>query len=328
MSHEVETMAYTNEVPWHRLGVHVADAPDVEEMIQVAGLDWTVEKRPMVAATSYNEKTHKHTFDLEVPDFYALVRSSDDKVLDVVGSRYTPVQNTEAFEFFKEFVEAGDATMETAGSLRGGRLVWGLADLNASFRLPGKDEVKGYLLIAAPHEQGKSLIIRLTNIRVVCNNTLTLALREKGSASEFRMPHLQSFDANVIQRAKETLGIAREQLREFERNARLLKKLKVTTGDVTRICAELFTDATPEDVEDMVTDPDSNATPRIKSILSAYTQAPGADPGTGWGALNAVTYWADHIASRTQDQRLANAWFGKTAVQKEKVLNTLLEMAA
>lgn len=317
MSHEVESMAYTNEVPWHGLGTYVADAPSVEEMIRIAGLDWTVDKKKLITAHNL----------VPLKKWFALTRSSDGKVLDVVGSRYTPVQNAEAFEFFKEFVEAGDATMETAGSLRGGHFVWGLANLNQSFNLNGNDEVKGYILVGAPHEQGKSLIIRLTNVRVVCNNTLSLALREVGP--EFRMAHRQAFDSSMIETAKQTLGLAREQLREFEQNARILKATPMTTKEVIEICAQIMCpELDEEQVAGAVEDLDKNGTPRLKKILDCYEKAPGAEPGNAWGALNGITYYTDHIASKNPDNRLSSAWFGDAAKKKERALGALLELSA
>jgi len=325
MSAEVESMAYRNEVPWHKLGTFVADEPSIEDMTAKAGLDWKIQKRPLVTAEGFNLLDESWiNFDLDVEGFYALVRATDNRVLDIVGSRYVPVQNDEAMEFFREFVEEGNATLETAGSLKGGRYVWCLANLNESFTLKGKDKVKGYVLLASPHEQGKALIIKHTMIRVVCHNTLSLAL--KGEGAEFRMAHRQSFDFNSIKRAKDILGLAREEVGKFERNARKLKKLKLKEKDVIRIIAPIM--APKADVDDMVEDFEANATPRMRTIIETYKYAPGADPGTGWGALNAVTYYADHQASRTRDKRLTNAWFGRTARQKEKVLNALLGMAA
>jgi phage/plasmid-like protein (TIGR03299 family) len=315
MAHEVETMAYTNQEPWHGLGTHIEDAPSVDEMLIHAGLDWEVEKQPMY--TMIDKKK------VEVPNKFALVRSSDKSILDVVGKVWNPIQNAEAFEFFRDFVEAGDATMETAGSLKDGRYVWGLANLNASFKLPGNDEVKGYLLVGLPHEQGKSLIIRPTAVRVVCNNTLSMALRESGDS--FRFSHRMDFDASAIQHAKETLGIAREQIAEFETHARILQRKKLDEKEVVELLASIM--APKNDAKQMAEDFTEHGTPRMNTIMDAYYKAPGAQPGTAWGALNAVTYWTDHLASRTQDKRLTNAWLGKTARQKDQVKSLLLSVS-
>ncbi len=304
----VETMAYTNEVPWHGLGFSRPEGfSSVKQIMRDAKLNWTVDRTPIFAN------------GVEVPGFAALTRSTDKKVFDIVGSKYIPTQNEEAFEFFVEFVEAGGAKMETAGSLRGGKYVWGLANLNASFKLKGNDEVKGYLLVGCPHEQGKSLIIKFTSIRVVCCNTLALALSEAGNT--WRMSHRMQFGEVKRNEAKEALGIARDQLGEFERNARILQKINIKRDDAIRILAGVF--APDAEVKELISDP----TPRLQAILGAYEHAPGATPGNAWGVLNAVTYWADHMASRTADKRLTNAWLGKTAGQKEKTLEALLQLA-
>lgn len=323
MTDAVETMAYTNEVPWHGLGHYVAEAPSVREMLKLAQLDWKVERRPMMAGTYDSEGKPSFLTGTEVPGFAALTRDRDNAVLDVVGSQYTPIQNEEAFEFFVEFVQAGSATMETAGSLRGGRYVWGLANLNKSFKLKGKDEVKGFLLMAIPHQQGKSLVSKFTPVRVVCQNTLTLALRGGAGIGMFRMAHRRKFDADMISRAKEQLGIAREQMDEFEDNARALKAKGATREDTIRVLAGIYQDDIP--VRELIADFDEKASRTMKVLLDIHERAPGADPMTAWGILNTVTYYSDHVASRTPDKRLTNAWMGRTALQKEQALKVLLE---
>lgn len=308
MSHNIESMAYTNEVPWHGLGARVDDKQTVSQMMRAAKLNWTVDRTPMFLGDGS-----------EVPDFAALVRSSDKSVLDVVGSRYTPIQNAEAFEFFNEFVEAGSAKMETAGSLKGGRMVWGLANLQSSFRLAGGDEVKGYLLVGCPHEQGKSMVIKFTTIRVVCNNTLTLALKKGGN--EVRIHHRRGLDAATLAQAKVTLGIAREQLDEFESTAKKLKKMSMRREDVIAALAQVYQ---PDDIPALVANFEDLANPTMLRLWDIHHRAPGADPNTAWGVLNAVTYFSDHVASRTADKRLTNAWLGKTARHKETILSILV----
>jgi len=310
MSHEVETMAFTGEVPWHGLGTHVESNLSIEEMLVQAGLDWRVIREPA------------ERDGVVVPGHYWLVRSSDNKVLDACGNRYKPSQNAEAFEFFREFLDAGEAILETAGSLKGGKYVWGLANLDTSFTLPGKDQVDGYVLVGCPHEQGKSLLIKRTSIRVVCHNTLTAALRDK--TGTFRFVHRSKFGKAAIKKAKMVLGLAREDMREFERQAKLMVEHEIKLSQFVSIVAPIMLPkATPDRIMDMVKDP-KKFTPRMKDLYQAYTQAPGATPGNAWGVLNAVTFYTDHMASRTQDQRLSNAWFGKTARQKQAVLDKLL----
>lgn len=320
MAHNIESMAYTNEVPWHGLGHHVAQAPSVNEMLKKAKLDWTISKHPL----HYSQTAPGDKPNAEVSDYFALVRNTDGRCLDVVGKSYRPVQNKDAFTFFNEFVQAGKAKMETAGSLRGGKYVWGLANLQSSFKLDGNDEVKGYLLVASPHESGKALIIKFTTIRVVCNNTLTLALKHSGN--EFRMAHRCEFDDKMRERAKEVLGIAREQMGEFETNARKLKKMKMKERDIIEVLANVYQPT--DSMKHIMADLDKNTSPSMKKVMDVLVNAPGADPETGWGVLNAVTYYADHVASRTADKRLLNAWLGKTANHKQMVLNDLLKRTA
>lgn len=309
MSHEIETMAYTNEVPWHGLGFKVDNKQTVDSMMKAAKIDWKVEKQKMYLANG-----------TEVNDNYALVRDSDSRVLDVVGNVYKPAQNADTFKFFKEYVEAGDAYMETAGSLRNGQFVWGLANLNATFKLKGDDQVKGYLLLMSPHKQGKSLIARFTTVRVVCNNTLTLALREGGS--EFRMSHRTDFNEAMIEKAKDTLGIARDQMAEFAKTAEKLSKMKFKREEVIEIFAPIYQPNAA--IEDLRNDFETEGSALMKRMMDVLERAPGAQPDNGWGVLNAVTYYSDHIASRTSDKRLTNAWIGKTANQKEAVLEALI----
>lgn len=303
MSHEVETMAYTNEVPWHGLGFHKAGGwKRVSDLLKDAGIAWKVERQPIFTAEG-----------VEIKGFSTLTRDKDGAVFDVVGGRYIPTQNEQAFEFFNEFVEAGKAKMETAGSLMGGRIVWGLAKIGAGFELKGGDRVNGYLLCVCPHKKGKSLLFKTTAVRVVCNNTLTMALRASGT--EWRMGHRTAFDEVKIEEAKAALGIARDQINEFEVNAKKLQKLKISQQQFEEILKPIFV---KDDVEE---------SRRMKQLIDIYENAPGAQPGNGWGLLQCVTYYADHVASRTPDKRLTNAWLGRTAMQKEQVLEKLLVFA-
>ena len=204
MAHMVETMAYAGELPWHGLGVKVIDDLTPEQMMQKAGVDWSVEKQDLVTKMGSSVKNKQ-----------ALVRSSDGEVLDIVGKGWNPVQNAEAFNFFEEYVRAGDMQMHTAGSLNGGKMVWALAKTNESFELFNGDVTENYFLFSNPHEFGKAIDIRMTPIRVVCNNTLTLSLSQDSNAM-LKVNHRKAFDlggplrANVeqIQVFQPTEGIS------------------------------------------------------------------------------------------------------------------------
>lgn len=336
MTAAVESMAYTNEVPWHGLGENVGDLKDVKAWMKRGKIDWRVARQPMFwASTEFAKKVEDTkagiktviTQERRVSEFAALVRDRDGAVLDVVGSRYAPRQNEEVFEFFNEFVKAGSATMETVGSLRGGRVVWGLANLKASFKLSSSDIVKGYLLVAMFHQQGKANIYKFTPVRVVCANTMAMALKEGGGFKDY---HSTEFTPQTTEKAKQMLGIAREQLDEFHTLSQQLLKLNLTQKDVIRLLAPIY----QEELADPVEGPPKaevkwNA--KLARVMDILERAPGQTPFSkgktnGWNVLNAVTYYSDHIASRSADKRLTNAWMGKTGAQKEAVLAQLQEM--
>jgi phage/plasmid-like protein (TIGR03299 family) len=317
MTANVESIAYVGETPWHGMGHKLPKGASVQKMIEAAEIDWTVKKLPLFAQRSARGGK------IAVKDHFALTRNTDNKILDVVGPDYIPVQNKDAFKFFKDFVEAGDATMETAGSLKGGEIVWGLAKLNSSFTIGKSDTVNGYVLLSSPHTQGKALVAKTCAERVVCHNTYTMAMREL--TDTFRMTHKTSFDAAMIKKAKETLGLSREQMQRFEEDAKILHKLRLDKEDAIVLLGKVFEPQAK--AADLKADFAKVSGIAFKKVVDAYDNAPGAEPGTGWGAFNAVTYWADHVASRTQDRRLTNSWFGSTGRTKEKALEVLLQAA-
>lgn len=326
MSHAVETMAWAHKVPWHGLGTQVDPKSTPLEMCQAAGLDWEVELRPTYTQIMTRDADGIYSPELvKIKDQMALVRKSDGRVFSTTGKRWKPLQNRDALRFFEKFTEAGHATMETAGSLHGGKIVWGLARLGADFKLPGNDVVKGYLLLVSPHEAGKAIVARVTPIRVVCANTMAMAFSQDAKF-ESRFSHVREFDPAL---AAETLGAAREQIREFERNAHILKKLNLSSDDVIRILAPTFQPVKAEkDVpaEELVKDRSKLNKP-MQSLMAALVSAPGADPDNGWGALNAVTYHLDHSYGKSQSQRLFHSWLAVGASQKTEVLDRLLSMA-
>lgn len=310
MSHDIESIAWTNEVPWHGLGVKVDDTLSPEEMLKAAKLDWTVSKRTMRYRVGKTWQENDHHF--------VLARDSDNQVLDVVGRGYVPTQNTEAFEFFNDLVHAGDARMDTAGSLKKGKIVWGLAKLNAGFTLPGKDRVEGYLLLCSPHQQGKALTAMLTATRVVCNNTLTAALRGSGSGRvSFR--HVVEFDETQRRKAQEMLGIAREQVDEFKEHAKELVGKTMSRDDQEDFLINVFDSRGDRD----------KLNKHASQAIAALDYAPGAKMksawGTAWGTLNAVTYVCDHLWRPNVDNRMYDAWFSRTKTIKAKAFVELLD---
>lgn len=314
MSHEIESvngkacMAYSGETPWHGLGTKVPADLTPHQMLEAAGLDWKVEK--VEAFASINKK--------RVPvGRSALVRIPGHKILDVVGNDWNPVQNERAFEFFNDFIAAGDMEMHTAGSLRGGQIVWALAKVKDSFELFGGDRVESYLLFSNFHKYGFSTDVRFTPIRVVCNNTLTLSLSAK-SEHVVRVPHRSEFDPEEV---KDVLGIARTKLDKYREMATFLGSKKAKDEDIVQYFTRVFPVTSSGSKKEI----SANA----KAALEALLNQPGTEyaPGTWWQAFNASTYLIDHSLGRTDDSRLTASWYGFNRGVKTKALELACEMA-
>jgi phage/plasmid-like protein (TIGR03299 family) len=325
-------MAYVGATPWHGLGARVEAGMTIEQMMKAANLDWTVSLRPFAYNPSRSVEDGFDATDTSKPvkAFRALVRDSDDSLLDIVGSRFLPTQNAEAFAFFNEYLEAGEAHLETMGSLDHGRNVWALANLGASFTLKGGDNVKSYLLLSLPHKQGKAIRSMLTCVRVVCTNTLGHALSAGGG---FSQSHRLVFDKAMQKKAKEQMGIAREKFDERKAEAETLVKMTMTKSDqqlfLTQLIEpELFAQGV-QIVRDTIDA--KKASVRLQHVLTSLDSAPGAmlssAKGTAWGTLNAVTHAVDHVFGKGQDQRLNKAWFGTGARLKTAANAALLKMA-
>jgi phage/plasmid-like protein (TIGR03299 family) len=315
MAHELEIingeaqMAYriSNGLPWHGLGVPVGDDMTPEEMMDAAGLNWEVSKVPsFIEINGEKIMTGQET----------LVRNTDNKILTHVGKGWNPVQNSEAFEFFSDFVSKGDMIMDTAGSLKEGQIVWALADLKDGFSLFNGDEVKGYLLFSNPHMYGKSIDIRFVATRVVCNNTLTMALGENSQAG-VRINHRSQFNPEKV---KEILGLSHGKMEEFKEAAEFLGSRQFIQRDMEKYFGIVFGESTQEN---------KKLSRTAEQAMEIVETQPGAEfaKGSYWQLLNAVTYMCDHKLGRSNDTRMANSWYGANRDRKINALNTAIEMA-
>lgn len=313
MAHLVETMAYAGAKPWHGLGKEVPSDLAPAQMLKAAGLDWDVTKIPAFANIGGKQVPVGRD---------ALVRSSDNKVLDIVGSDWMPVQNTEAFEFFHEYCEAGDMEMHTAGSLRGGQIVWVLAKVKESFELFKGDAVDSYLLLTNPHKFGQCIDVRFTPIRVVCNNTLTLSLNSQADRM-VKKNHRTEFNASEV---KEALGIATDKLAKYKEMAAFLGSKRYTEAKLKEYFNKVFP----------VLAYNKEKGPQRKDLSKSATRAldvihtqPGNQfaEGSWWQAFNAVTFLTDHEIGKSADTRLTSAWFGPNKTLKLKALETAVEFA-
>jgi phage/plasmid-like protein (TIGR03299 family) len=298
-------IAYAGEVPWHGLGKRVPPDLTPEQMMKAAGVDWEVTKVP--TRITWNKKP-------VLTGLEALVRSTDGKILTHVSPDWNPVQNSEAFQFFYDFVMAGDMEMHTAGSIRDGQYVWVLAKVNDEFTLFNGDSVEAFLLFTNPHLYGASIDVRFTPVRTVCNNTLTLALSQN-STQMVKLNHRRKFDAAEV---KQMLGIADMKLKQYKEMAEFLGSKRYKQTSLTKYFGDIF--------------PISGANVKEKKLsrnaeiaLGIVETQPGHEfaPGSWWQAFNAVTFMTDHVIGNKADTRLYKAWYGP--MQKLKV--TALEKA-
>ena len=308
MSHEIDTMAFLGELPWHGLGVAVEPDLTPDEILQAAGLDWTVEKRPL---------TYNHKGETLPSETQALVRSTDGMELTQVSDRWKPIQNQDAFRLFDRFVKAGQMTMETAGSLRKGRLVWALARTKEEFQVFGDDTVRGYFLFSNPHEYGKVATFGGTSIRVVCANTHRVALRD-GLDNKVVINHRTALDEN---RVHEELAALHNSLEEFREQATLLGGKEYTDETLEAYFKQVFPVAG--------VNPKKEVSLNAKRAMGLIDTQPGAEfaPNSFWAAYNASTYMMDHVIGASNDNRLDSVWFGPGRRKKQAALALALDYA-
>jgi len=330
MSHEIDTstgkagMAYAGEMPWHGLGENISPNSSLEVWAAAAGLEWEAVPCPLQTVCTDDEQTHDLD-GIEVPSHRALVRSDTNDVLSVVSKGYKPVQPSEVLDFFSNLVEGldSDFTMETAGSLNGGRKIWALAKSNGGFNLSKAERMEQYLLMATSFDRSLPTVGMLTSVRVVCANTLKVATDNKNG--QIRITHNRRFDPEKV---KEQLGL--DKWTAFAENCKRFADTSLTEDQYTKFLAECIAESNPhreaEDYLDSGLDDD-----RFKELLDISKSGPGQNLDTSkdtlWGAVNAVTHWVDHrIGSKSQDNRLNSAWFGRGKRVKDFAYNQALQL--
>ncbi len=277
MSANVEQMAYTGEVPWHGLGNYVGHAMSSEEALRLGPGDWKVISTPV------------HVNGKEVPNYKANVRSSDGKVFGVVSDRYKIVQNSDAFAF-TDFLLKNDlgikVTYETAGALDGGKRVWILANLPPELVLG--DKIIPYLVFTNSHDGKGSIRIAVTPTRVVCQNTLNLALSTASRTWSTR--HIGDMDMK-IKEAENTLLRTRAYMEGLNTQAETLQQTKVTSAIVKDFMAQIFP------LEKMASARQTaNVDMQRGLVLDLYSNKPDLQifKGTAWGLYNALADFESH----------------------------------
>ena len=293
MAANVESMFYVRETPWHGLGTKVLEAPASKDALQLAGLDWRVLQEPIYTAME------------ELVDGYkANVRDSDRKVLGVVTDRYRVIQNDEAFAFTDELLGAG-VKYETAGSLQGGRKVWLLAHMPHEYIISG-ERISPYLLISNTHDGSGAIKVALTPIRVVCQNTLNLALAN--AKRSWSMIHTGDIKEKM-QEARDTLFLAENYMDELGKEFEALRMKKLTDKQVMEYIEILLP------IEDGSTPQQEKNMKRLREDMKIrYFDAPDLQ-GVGKNAyrfVNAVSDFATHAEPLRKTANYKENLFSRT----------------
>tara|TARA_R110002073_G_scaffold89451_1_gene211882 strand:- start:37419 stop:38357 length:939 start_codon:yes stop_codon:yes gene_type:complete len=312
-------MAYVGQTPWHGLGNQLASRQPLEVWTEQAGLDWRIKETPVRFIDG--DKGHLGEI-LSFDDQKVLYRSDTQAPLSVVSQRYQVVQPREILEFYRDLTEASGFELETAGSLKGGRKIWALARTGQSGVLKGKDQTNAYVLLATACDGTMATTAQFTSVRVVCNNTLAVALN--GQTQAVKVSHRSVFDAAAV---KQQLGITVSSWDDFMCRLKALSERKVTARETQKFLTTVFQ---PHPAQQY-----SKANERaMRKVLSLFDgNGRGADlpsaKKTAYGLLNAVTEFVDHEKrARSNDYRLDSAWFGQGAALKQRALDHAVALVA
>lgn len=283
---------------WNKLGTKLNCPCTAREAIKMAGLDYTVEKKSLGLKTGLNQ------------DAYAIRRTDTGDILGVVNDNNEPVQNIDAFTFFDTLIADNDAVYETAGVLGKGECVWILARLPGYIKINGNDIIHKYILLTNNHDISSPVRMKIMPIRVVCNNTLTAALRGAGDMS---IGHTDNIPWDSKQAAK--INILSDYLcEELSIIFNGMAAKKITDGQLREYIQELVPDSTEHH--------NKSKTQKIReSVLQLHDSGLGANlaRGTLWGAFNSVAEYTDHLMSDEDPQtRLNSIWFGRGEQLKVK----------
>lgn len=294
-------MAYAGEKPWHGLGQSLRDGAPIEEWEQAAGMDWRIKRSRVRFATAADSP-------MEIDESnHVLFRSDTNAPLSIVSPTFKIVQPKQTLEFFRDLVESAGYQLNTAGVLKGGRKFWAQATNGMEDNIVGNDVVKARLLIATSCDGSMATIVKNVAERVVCANTLAMAMSEGGQM--VKVSHRSKFDATQV---KGKLGISVEDFEQFIARARLLASASMDIEVAEQFLQPLF-ELTPDDVAE-----GGRKLNGYNKVLDLFKGAGrGANlagvQGTAWGLVNAVTEFVDHHrgnAGTTRDNRLDYAWFG------------------
>lgn len=319
MPAELESMMYTGELPWHRQGVQLDAPATAAEAMVAAGLDWKVQLQPIYTGVDR---------DVGVKDRYVVCRTdrlddTDGGQLGIVGSGYTPLQNMAAFSFLDGVVDKDEAVYHTAGALRGGRRVWLLAKLPGHVRVVGDDIVEKYLLLSNSHDGTSAVRVGITPIRVVCMNTLTLALRGMGGLAIRHYPDV----ADRVHEAARLLGVVNNAYEEVGVAVRQMAATPMVSSRLQEYFEQVL--PMPDENDELGRERVQHRHDRWHELFETGdgNRLPGVR-GTVWASFNAVTQWVDRESyTKRHKEPLRTIWFGDGARLKQHAFNVAAEMA-
>lgn len=349
MAHLVETMAFIGQTPWHGLGNQLTPNQPIEVWAQQAGMDWQIESSD-VRYMAQNPRGQNIILPFE--EQRVLYRSDTHAPLSVVSQRFQEVQPKQILEFYRDLTEQSGFELETAGVLKGGKKFWALARTGQSAALKGKDVSNGYILLATACDGTLATTAQFTSIRVVCNNTLAIALKgQQSSAGVVKVPHSTKFDAEKV---KQQLGISVRAWDEHMYEMKQLSQRKVTQQEAAAYFDAVFNNTSLSSAEqddriiqyyrnsampkiipasnlrtDNKTEPNGRAMSKVMTMFNGHGR--GAElssaKDTAYGLLCAITEFTDHERrAMSTDHRLDSAWFGAGASIKQRGLEQALRM--
>lgn len=324
MSHELDfstgsaAIAYVGAAPWHKLGAELSAGSDIATWTREARLDYSVLSAPVMYNTPGLQSEPQISKSRKV-----LYRSDNGGELGIVSDQYHPVQPAEVMGFFAKLVDIGGFQLETAGALSHGRRIWALARVGEGREIRGlsQDLIKPYVLLATSYDGTMATIAKFTSVRVVCHNTITMALGRENQQA-VRVFHRERFDADKV---RQQLGIAADSFESFMIDAQQLAGRSMNRLEADDFMADLMRPYSQNNK-------DVRETRAYKRLMELFDGAAiGSDLpgvfGTRWQALNAVTQLVDHEKGRTDSTRIDSAWFGTGAALKTRALETLKALA-
>lgn len=318
MSANINSMMYEGATPWHGLGKKIEKAATAAEAIEAAGLNWNVLKQNVQVVNGP-----------VIEGKYATVRQDTGAALGVVGDVYRVLQNKEAFSFFDAVVGSKEAIYHTAGALGQGEIIWILAKLDGVIQVKGHDITEKFLLLTNRHDGAGSVRIMFTPIRVVCQNTLNLALSD-GSEFSAKLKHCSTMGMKVNE-VRDALGIVNQKFAFFESAAQ-----KLATVDLTREAFNSYLQNVgimPKDLASLQGRSKTLAESAIQEVTQMFEHGRGNDmpgvKGTLWAAFNGVTEYVDYARTSRGgvDSRTKSLLFGSGATLKQKAWDEALALA-